>query len=262
MTDDSVDVEQALLKSLSKGFTEHRLCFLNERVREVIGPNTPFPGSRVIMAAVWSLVAKRLVFIDYSQPHPENWNIYLTDRGVEAADDANLNPDNVPNYLKKISGDVPGLSNVARLYLEESLRAYANDCFLSSTMMLGVAAEAVFLDVAPSFCNWVGLEQGKKLAALLDKNTSAYVCKFTEFQKRLLPAKGHMPSNLQQNLDLNINSVLELLRLARNDVGHPTGVTVTRQDALQYLIVFPGLARRLYDIKGFCDSAPPLESSS
>ena len=255
MNTEAEEVENALVRSLARGITDHRFCFLNERIRETIGPNKPFPGSHQIMRAVWSLVAKRMIYIDYSQPYSENWCIFLTERGAEAADDSSINPDNVPNYLKKLVGDVPGLSQTARLYLEEALRAYANDCFLASTMMLGVAAEAVFYDVASSFAKWLGTESGKRLAELLDKDTSAYIYKFTEFQKRLLASKGHMPSGLQQNLDLNINSVLELLRLARNDVGHPTGVEVGRQNAFQYLVVFPGLARRLYDIKGFCDSS-------
>ena len=255
MTNDSPNAEEALLTSLARGITDHRFCFLGERVREIVGPDRGFPGSHAIMQAVWALVARGLIYIDYSQPHPGNWSIHLTDRGAEAADDANLNPDNVPNYLRKIAGDVPGLSEVPRLYLEESLRAFANDCFLASTMMLGVAAEAVFYDVALSFANWLETESGKKLRDLLEKESSAYIHKFVEFQKRLAASKGHLPPNLQQNLDLNINSVLELLRLARNDVGHPTGAQVTRQTAFQYLVVFPGLASRLYEIKAFCDDS-------
>jgi len=205
------------------------------------------------MRAVWSLVAKRLIYIDYTQPHPENWSICLTPRGAEAADDASLNPDNVPRYLKKVTEDVPHLSEISQLYLREALQAYTGDCFLASTMMLGVASEAMFYDVAESFAKWLNTESGKKLTEILAKESIPYIHKFVEFQKRLLASKGQLPPALQQNLDLNINSVLELLRLARNDVGHPTGIKMERHDAFQYLLLFPGLARRLHEIKTFCD---------
>jgi hypothetical protein len=204
MSDDSYIAEEALLKSLTRGISDHRFCFLGERVREIIGPNRQFPGSHAIMQAVWSLVAKELAYIHYSQPHPANWSIYLTDRGAEAAEDENLNPDSVPNYLRKIAGDVPDLSEAAKLHLEESLRAFASDCFLASTMMLGVAADAVFYDVALAYTKRLDTESGIKLMELIDKEPFAYIHKLTEFQKRLATAKGHMTSGLQQNLDLNI----------------------------------------------------------
>jgi hypothetical protein len=112
-----------------------------------------------------------------------------------------------------------------------------------------VAAEAVFYDVASPFARWLGTGAGKALVEVLGRPAVAYVQKFIEFQKRLAASKGHLPAGLQQNLDLNINSVLELLRLARNDAGHPTGIVVDRPSAFQYLVVFPGLTRRLYGLK-------------
>lgn len=247
------ELQGALLNSLGRGFHDHRLCFLHERVAASLVPGKSKPESHNIMQAVWALVARRLIYIDYRQPHPENWSIHLTERGQEAIEDSAINPDNIPQYLSRIAADIPDLTDIPKLYLTESLRAYSNDCFLAATMMLGVTAEAIFYDVASSFAKWLETTAGKTLAEILAKQSAGYTQKFIEFQKRLTANKGLLPQSLQQNLDLNINSILELLRLARNDVGHPTGIQIDRQNAFQYLVVFPGLAKRMYDLKKFCD---------
>jgi len=243
------DIESVLLRALARNHCDSRFCFLGERVREQLRDSNEHPGSHDIMRAVWSLVARRLAYIDYSQSASSNWSVKLTERGRDAANDSNLNPDNIPLYLKRVATDIPDLGSIAHFYLDEALRAYSSDCFSASTMMLGVAAEAAFYDVATPFALWLDSTGGTALTEILAKPTVAYVQKFVEFQKRLAASKGHLPSSLQQNLDLNINSVLELLRLARNDVGHPTGIQIDRHSAFQHLVIFPGLAQRLYDLK-------------
>jgi hypothetical protein len=211
-------------------------------------------GRRILMEAVWSLLSRRMVYLDFSQSSATNWDICLTEKGRKASDDAHLNPDNVSAYLQHVASRVGELDSVAMFYLEESLRCYANECYTASTMMLGVAAEAMFYEVATVFSIWLGNKSGKILSQLLEAPAKSYVQKFIEFQKRIAANKGHLPSNLQQNLDLNINAVLELLRIARNDVGHPTGIVVEQDSAFQYLVLFPSLAKRLKELKLYFES--------
>jgi hypothetical protein len=254
MTAPHEELEDARLRFVAAGKGDTRFYYLPEEVRKNLPDVAAAPSRYQIMEVVWALVARRLIYIDYSQPASSNWSIHATARGRAAAADSSLSPDNAPAYLKRVIQDVPELSDVPRFYLEEALEAYAGECFTASTMMLGVAAEAVFYDVAAPFSEWLGTDAGKTLAGILEKPAVAYVQKFTEFQKRLAASKGHLPGELQQNLDLNINSTLELLRLARNDAGHPTGIRVDRPSAFQYLVVFPSLAKRLYALKKHFES--------
>lgn len=235
--------------------TEYRIRandgYLAQRIAEMTGGKTRL-GSRQTMELVWTLVSRGLGYIDTSQPSPEYWTIELTERGRQALDDSASNPDDVPAYLKKVAEDVPGLSATAKLYLDEALRCYSTENHLAATMMLGVATEAVFYDTALPFSAWVPDGSGAKLRELLERPGAAFVHKFTEFQKRVAVHKSAFPADLAQNVDLSMNSLLELIRLARNDVGHPTGTRVTRESCFQYLVVFPLLAGRLYAIQAFC----------
>ena len=209
--------------------------------------------------ALWSLISKRMAYIEMSQPSASNWSICLTERGANAADRTKINPDNDSAYIAEINKTIPQFSETASLYLQESLTAFSSECYLASTMMLGVATEACFYDIAGSFAKWLGTVPGQQTSSqafsdLLEQPTRAYVHKFAEFQKRLLSNKGHLQAALQQNLDLNINAAIELIRIARNEVGHPTNQGVSRESANQYLLLFPMLAKRLYELKRFFES--------
>jgi len=225
--------------------------YLAQRITEMTGGKIRL-GGRDTMELVWTLVARGLGYIDTSQPSPEYWTIELTERGRRALDDSASSPDDVPSYLKKVAEEIPGLSATARLYLEEALRCYSTENYLAATMMLGVATEAAFYDTAFPFADWVPDGSGAKLRELLERPGAAFVHKFGEFQKRVAVHKPALPPDVAQNLDLSMNSLLELIRLARNDVGHPTGLRVTRESCFQYLVVFPLLAGRLYAIQEHC----------
>lgn len=230
--------------------------YLIECVNQNLGVGEQI-NSYEFMQLVWALVASGLCFINFSQPASENWTLEITNAGRAALEDGNFTPDNVPAYLKKIAADIPDLSATANLYLSESLRSYTSQNYLAATMMLGVAAEAIFYESAEAFADWTPDGSGTNLKALLADPKISYIRKFDEFQKRLSPLKPSLPVDFRQNLDLNLNSILELLRLVRNDVGHPTGITIARDNAFQYLVIFPMLAKRLYALRQHCLPSTP-----
>lgn len=250
------DVLPLALRAIAEPHTnEYRIHandgYLAQRIQQ-ISKGTISLGGQAVMELVWTMVSRGFAYIDTSQPSPTYWTVQLTERGIRALDDSGSNPDDVPAYLTKLAEKVPGLSPTAKLYLEEALRCYSTDNHLAATMMLGVATEAVFYDTALSFADWIPDGSGAKLHELLERPGAAFVHKFSEFQKRVAVHKSAIPADLAQNVDLSMNSLLELIRLARNEVGHPTGVTVARENCFQYLVVFPLLAGRLYAIRQHC----------
>lgn len=219
-------------------------------------------GHFEVMELIWTLVARGFVYIDHSQPAPDYWTVCLAEKGRAAVENAGTTPDDPPAYLRRIGEDIPDMSATARLYLEEALRSYASENFLSATMMLGVASEAIFYDTARIFADWLPDGSGPKLKDVLEKKGTAFVHKFSEFQKRLLAHKSAFPQELSQNMDLSMNSLLELYRIARNDVGHPTGISVLKEDCFQHIVVFPLLARRLYGIRQHCRSLQSVQQKT
>jgi hypothetical protein len=245
------DVQMLVLRTLAQPRIDARLgrgyFYFPEAVRANCPANDKATPQQ-IMAAIWSLVVRGLAYIDISQPSPDNWRLILTESGSEVLGDEEANPDDPSGYLRSLYEEIPHMSDVSRLYIEDAVNAYYHRCYLASTVMLGVAAEAVFLDLAKSFVAWKGTPT-EKLEKLLSNPKASYVQKFDEFRKRLEPEKTHLPAELGDGLDLYMHAVLDLLRVSRNDAGHPTGREVGRDDCFTSLRVFARLAKRMYSLK-------------
>ena len=155
--------------------------------------------------------------------------------------------------MRRLLRDAPRTSAVVQLYLGESLKSLEQECYLSSAVMLGVAAEACMLEAADAFVKWSGTP-ARNLKAMLENARTFYVVKLEEFQKRLAAAKGSLPAELSDNLDLDVTAVLQLIRLTRNEAGHQTGRQIDRQDAFDHLVIYARANKRLYELMNFFNS--------
>jgi len=204
----------------------------------------------VMQEAVWALVARRLAFIAMNETWSGDWKLTLTAKGHAVADGTQVNPDDPSNYMKRLLEAAPTTTETVRLYLEESLHAFVEECYLSSAVMLGVAAEAATLEIADAFTLWAGRSADQLRAHLANRKTF-YIAKLEEFQKRLAVAKPQIPGELSDSLDLYVNSVLQLIRLTRNEAGHPTSRRLDRDECFNNLVVYAGVHKRLYLLKNF-----------
>jgi hypothetical protein len=204
--------------------------------------------------AVWSLVARRLAWIEIDQAHPMAWFVQLTERGKAAAGSEAVNPDDPLGYMRRLLQAAPATSDVVQLYLRESLKSFEQECYLASAVTLGVAAEACMLETANAFVNWSG-ESARKLRQMLESPRTFYVAKLEGFQKCLAVARGSLLSpELSDNLDLDVTAVLQLIRVTRNDAGQPIGRQIDREDAFNHLVIYARANKRLYDLIGFFKS--------
>jgi hypothetical protein len=72
--------------------------------------------------------------------------------------------------------------------------------------MLGVAAEAAFMELSPAFAKRLEGIPGEKLTEVLNSRRH-YIHKFIEFRKRLDQEKSNLPEHLWDGRDLLMNSV-------------------------------------------------------
>jgi len=214
------------------------------------------PSLDLVTQTLWSLLGRGFVYIDISQSAPENWEWRLTNAGTSAARDEQFNPDDPERYLLRLQSNVPDITPLVLMYASESVRCYTNESYLASAVMLGVASEAAFLEVAQASVSWLQ-GAGEKLGKLLSNPREIYVKKFKEFRKRVEPRKGELPPELADGMSLTFDSVLDLLRMSRNEAGHPTGKSVSREDQYISLQMFGRYLQKLYDLGSFFLKASP-----
>jgi hypothetical protein len=200
--------------------------YLSEAVRSRFPSQAP-PSVGEFHQAFWSLVAQGLAYIDMSQSAAENWTLKLTPAGIAAVQDEDYNPDDASGYLMRLAKDVPGLSPVTTTYVREAVRSYTARNYLASTVMLVVASEAAMLEMAERLAQHYN---DTVLQSTLDDARIPYNRKFQEVRKLIDAKKQDLPLKLRDGMSLTFDSVLDLLRVNRNDAGHPTGKQFDRDD--------------------------------
>jgi hypothetical protein len=226
---------------------------LVEEVRKTAAPGSQIRDKQ-IMEGVWSLIGQGLAYIDYSQSAVENWRLEITANGQAVVNDEGLNPADPAGYIQNLRNEVPDLSEVVESYTREALWAYNARLYRSSAVMLGVASEAIVLEVAPALARTMQEKKKLEYLAELKSPRRSYNAKFERFRKQLNLKKDSMPEELTRKLDLTMNSVGELLRVHRNDAGHPTGTEESRHSCLASLHMFVQYAKRLYAIKSHLEN--------
>lgn len=202
-----------------------------------------------VAEAFWGLVARQMIYVGGARAFGQ-CSAWSTERGCGALADEENNPDDRTGYMNRLLDATPETSSTVQQYLLEALKSYEQDCYLASAVMLGGAAEETTLNVAKSFVTWKG-RGADNLKTILENPRQFYVYKLQEFEKRLKAIRGEIPQEFADNLELNITAVLQLIRLTRNDAGHPTGRRIDRSDCYQNLVIYANAHRKLHHLKRY-----------
>lgn len=188
-----------------------------------------------VLAAVWGLVAEGLVYLDHEdQPSDAWWRWKLSPAGLRAVNGGAWEPTTMDRYLNRLRRDAPALDGIVLQYVEEALRAFNAQCYLAAAVMVGVASERAFLLLAEAFAEAVG-EQASALRKELSNPRSSQHRRYAEFRKLVEHRRDRLPNGLVDPIALD--GVAELLRVVRNDAGHPTGAEIDEDTARTQLLI-------------------------
>ncbi len=210
---DQLRLQAAILRMLHEGI-DNRLnnAYFMAAVRE------RFQEVRIsdwdVMEATWALVARRLAYIDGTQPASENWKLLLTGIGREVAAGREPNPDVPHEYLSSIRATVPGVDDIVLEYLGDALDTYSKASYRPSVLMIGVASEAAFIQVAQAVA--MALErsnrggEAKKLQALLDQPRTTASHLFDETRKRI--DVSALPTAIRTDMRLALDFISDVVK--------------------------------------------------
>jgi hypothetical protein len=191
-----------------------------------------------VRETVWLAISRGLLFLDYEQYSTDNWYFTLSDAGRAILDDTLPNPDDPQGYVTRLRTIVPSMSPLVEIYVTEAALAFEKRCYLASVVMLGVASEAAFFEMAKAFARSPLVSGGReKLIETIEGSTS-FVQKFEAIRTKLQMAKASLPEAVRDGLALNLDAIVDLLRINRNEAGHPTGRRFDRADAFNALTLF------------------------
>jgi hypothetical protein len=203
--------------------------------------------------ALWGLVGEGLVYLDpATQPSPDNWHWKLSAAGVQAVTGGSWEPRDPEAYLARLRRHSPEVDPVAVRYVTEALSAFNARCFLASAVMLGVASERIVEGLARSVADYRG-ESAKRLRTALGDPRTSQFSRFTEMRKQIEPIRPELPDGTADTLTLD--AVADLLRVTRNEAGHPTGGEIDEDTAYTHLQMAARYILKMTDLKAFLEAA-------
>lgn len=147
------------------------------------------------------------------------------------------------SYMELVRGRAADLAEGTETYLEEAVAAFYAGCYLSSCVMLGVAAEAEFVrltDEAAQSERYPGVFKAAAKETFIRGKIVKFLRALEPLRSRLEPRKAF------ENLDANLSAIQAALRVARNDAGHPTGAPAPQRDQVYvFLHLFPAFAEQV-----------------
>ncbi len=153
----------------------------------------------------------------------------------------------VSSYTKLLTEAVPNLDNVTLLYVQEAMQAFKAGCLLSSSVMLGVAAEHTFLLLIETIEK--NATESAKFAAVSKERT--ILQKLNKFKNILDQQLKSLPSDIKEDLDTHFAGIMSIIRNFRNQSGHPSGHLIDREQAYILLQLFVPYCKKMYQLKAF-----------
>jgi hypothetical protein len=157
-------------------------------------------------------------------------------------------PYDTGKYIERLKAKVPHIGSTALLYLTESLSCFRGASYLGSAIMLGVAAETVLLSLRDAIHAALDTQIKKEK---LTADTSGRPAKriYDEVRKRLDPLIRQISGDLgKEDITAELAGIFDLIRKTRNEVGHPTGRKIEREEAFALLQLFPSYCNISYEV--------------
>jgi len=149
-------------------------------------------------------------------------------------------------YIALVKREVPDILARTTEYLSEAVATFYAGCLLASCVMLGVAAETEFLRLIDVSTN--STLHGTAFSSLKkDGFIRTKITKFHAAVRPILPAL--QPKAAFEDLETNLSLIQSVLRIARNEAGHPTSASPQREQVYVFLQLFVPFGRQLMRLR-------------
>jgi hypothetical protein len=148
---------------------------------------------------------------------------------------------NAASYMETVRRFIPRLDDLTATYLDEAFQSFHSGCLLAANVMLGVAAECRF-DIMLEAIAATGKESTRFAPALKEKMALGRI---KAFRNAVAPLLGSFPRAIGEDLSTRLDGIQSVIRIARNEAGHPSGVIPDRDSTFVNLRLFITFGQKL-----------------
>jgi len=208
-------------------------------------PHLNYNDSSLCLEVFWNLFREGIITLGWNNANREYPFFKVSHFGKALLENQQVYFfHDVSSYETLVRQQVPAIDPTTLLYLKEAMQAFRSGCILSATVMLGVAAEHTFetlLDVVEANPT----HAATYATALNQKNA---LTKLTKFWAILTPNLASMPYPIREDIHIQFPGIQNLIRIFRNESGHPTGKIIDREQCYVLLNMYIPYAKKVYQL--------------
>jgi len=199
----------------------------------------------LFMEVFWDLFRQGIITLGYNENNLEFPHCRLSHFGkrILGNQDTYFFHDVSP-YTDRIHQNIPKINPITLVYLQEAMQAFRAGCMLSSSVMLGVAAEHTFdllmegIAQHQAYCRTFGAVTRERML----------LTRMNKFRDILGQHFQDLPREVKEDLDTNFAGILAIIRTFRNESGHPTGKIIDREQMYILLNLFIPYCKKMYQL--------------
>jgi len=151
------------------------------------------------------------------------------------------------SYENIIRAGIPNIDDLTLFYLKEAMQTFMVGCYLSSSVMLGVALEYSLNNL------YQEIEKNSNYKDHFSKlsEEKTLLRKYNKFKNKLLEIKKDLPKEMKQDFDTNLDMIVSIIRNYRNESGHPSGKVLNREQCYVNLQLFVPCCKKIYELMDF-----------
>jgi hypothetical protein len=196
----------------------------------------------------WDLFRQGIIILGYNDANPKYPFFRLSHNGQKILENCKTYFFyDVSSYEKAIIQEVPEIDGTTLIYMKEAMQAFRAGCLLSSSVMLGVAAEHTFLLLMEI------IEQNtkyKSIAVAVNKEMTI-LRKINKFKNKLDEQIRELPPEIKEDIDTYFAGIISIIRNYRNQSGHPTGKMIDREQMYVLLNLFIPYCKKMYQLMNY-----------
>lgn len=193
-----------------------------------------------VQEVFWQLVVEGILAPGLNLSNPNLPWFHVTKYGKQVLQEGEANPHDPTGYLLRLHQRVATPDATVLAYLSESLFSLRRRNLIASTVMLGIAAERVFLLLCESMEKALANpKESKDFSARLRR--FAMKPKLDWIHAKLQSLQSINLHGFPENATIMVTTMYDLLRTQRNELGHPqpTPPKLSRGDVFANLQIFP-----------------------
>lgn len=177
--------------------------------------------------------------------------VHLSEKGRMTLRQISRDPANPDGYREYLTAQGT-VGSIAMSYISEALNTYNANCFKATAVMVGVAAEAMVLDLRDTLVRKI-----KSLGQPVPRKMQSWMAKevLDAIKEDLNQRKKLMPLLLAEAYEANWNALTWQTRTIRNSAGHPESSIRLRQKRCMLLCSYFLKSKLTNELKAWIEAS-------